>query len=55
MRDFCITDPSGVCWRIGQNVDWALDLGTVIWRIDDKARKINSQSLKVQNDFFNNS
>ncbi len=21
MRDFCITDPSGVCWRIGQNVD----------------------------------
>jgi len=21
MRDFCITDPSGVLWRIGQNVD----------------------------------
>jgi hypothetical protein len=21
MRDFCITDPSGVVWRIGQNVD----------------------------------
>ena len=20
MRDFCITDPSGVLWRIGQNV-----------------------------------
>ena len=21
MRDFCITDPSGVLWRIGQNVE----------------------------------
>jgi uncharacterized glyoxalase superfamily protein PhnB len=21
MRDFCFTDPSGVLWRIGQNVD----------------------------------
>ncbi|MBA4108812.1 MAG: glyoxalase [Leptothrix sp. (in: Bacteria)] len=21
MRDFCITDPSGVLWRIGQNTD----------------------------------
>jgi uncharacterized glyoxalase superfamily protein PhnB len=21
MRDFCVTDPSGVLWRIGQNVD----------------------------------
>jgi hypothetical protein len=21
MRDFCLTDPSGVLWRIGQNVD----------------------------------
>lgn len=21
MRDFCMTDPSGVLWRIGQNVD----------------------------------
>lgn len=21
MRDFCITDPAGVLWRIGQNVD----------------------------------
>jgi hypothetical protein len=21
MRDFCVTDPSGVTWRIGQNVD----------------------------------
>ena len=21
MRDFCITDPSGVVWRVGQNVD----------------------------------
>jgi len=20
MRDFCLTDPSGVCWRVGQNV-----------------------------------
>jgi uncharacterized glyoxalase superfamily protein PhnB len=20
MRDFCLTDPSGVLWRIGQNV-----------------------------------
>ena len=21
MRDFCVTDPSGVLWRIGQNMD----------------------------------
>jgi len=21
MRDFCLTDPSGVVWRIGQNID----------------------------------
>jgi catechol 2,3-dioxygenase-like lactoylglutathione lyase family enzyme len=21
MRDFCLTDPSGVLWRIGQNID----------------------------------
>lgn len=21
MKDFCITDPSGVLWRIGQNID----------------------------------
>ena len=27
MRDFCITDPSGVLWRIGQNVKWPTPLG----------------------------
>jgi hypothetical protein len=22
MRDFCLFDPSGVLWRIGQNSEW---------------------------------
>lgn len=22
LRDFCLCDPSGVLWRIGQNTDW---------------------------------
>jgi hypothetical protein len=55
MRDFCLTDPSGVLWRIGQNVGESFEKGRRIVKIDNARDILRVSNADISGSEFSNS
>jgi catechol 2,3-dioxygenase-like lactoylglutathione lyase family enzyme len=54
MRDFCLTDPSGVLWRIGQNVGELFEQGRRTVKIDNARDILRVSNADISGSEFSN-